>query len=267
MKVIYVDDEEALLENFRLIAKELPLADSLQLFQNSEDALQWVRRNPVEVAFLDIQMPGINGLELARRMKAIDRNIRIVFVTAYEQYALDAFGVDAIGYLLKPYLREDVEKELEKAFYIRPRPTKSIVIQTMPDFLVTIDGKTLQLGHTKQEELFALLVDRGAVGITGGEAIACLWPDKPVGDSIYWVTMSRLKEKLKEAGIEQLIVTDGQTKYLQTEQVECDLYRILSGQKDAIADYHGAYLKRFSWAEERNGQLAEEKLRWEKENR
>lgn len=265
MKVMYVDDETTLLDNFRMTVEGLTMVEKLKLFRKSEEALKWAQENPMDVAFLDIQMPGINGIELAKRLKAIDRNIRIVFVTAYEQYALEAFGVDAIGYLLKPYFKEDVEKELEKASYIRPRPKKKIEIQTMPDLLVTVDGIPLKLGHTKQEELFALLVDRGAVGITGGEAIACLWPDKTVGDSIYWVTMSRLKDKLKEAGIDNIIGTDGKTKYLRTDQVECDLYRILSGERDAIADYLGSYLKRFSWAEERNGQLAEQKIQWEKD--
>ena len=265
MKVIYVDDETALLDNFRMTVEGLSMVEELNLFRKSEEALKWAQDHPVEVAFLDIQMPGLNGIELAKRLKGIDRNIRIVFVTAYEQYALEAFGVDAIGYLLKPYFREDVEKELEKASYIGSRPKKKIEIQTMPDLLVTVNGSPLHLGHTKQEELFALLVDRGDVGITGGEAIACLWPDKTVGDSIYWVTMSRLKDKLKEVGIDNIIGTDGKTKYLRTDQVECDLYRILSGKKDAIADYHGAYLKRFSWAEERNAQLAEQKIQWEKD--
>lgn len=61
--------------------------------------------------------------------------------------------------------------------------------------------------------------------------------------------LSRLSVLLSiAAGIDSIIGTDGKMKYLRTDQVECDLYRILSGKKDAIADYHGAYLKRFSWA-------------------
>ncbi|MGN0140660.1 MAG: LytR/AlgR family response regulator transcription factor [Roseburia sp.] len=119
MKVIYVDDEIASLDNFRMTVNGLSMVEELNLFQKSEEALKWVEGHSVDVAFLDIQMPGINGIELAKGLKAIDRNIRIVFVTAYEQYALEAFRVDAIGYLLKPYFGEDVEKELEKASYIR----------------------------------------------------------------------------------------------------------------------------------------------------
>lgn len=255
MRVIYVDDEMMLLENFRLTVDGCSKIDTLNLFGKSEDALKWAEEHPVDVAFLDIEMPVINGIELAKRLKQVDRNIRIVFVTAYEQYALQAFGVEAIGYLLKPYSIEDVERELEKASYIGNRPKVKIEIHTMPDLFVLVEGKPLSLGHTKQEELLALLIDRGEVGITGGDAISCLWPDKTTSDSLYWVTMSRLKDKLKEAGIDHIIGTEGKKKFIRTDQVECDLYQMLAGDKKVIAKYYGSYLRRFSWAEERNAQL------------
>ena len=257
MNVIYVDDEEMLLENFRYTAAGMDRIDDLQVFQTSERALAWASEHRVDVAFLDIEMPEQNGLSLARKLKEIDRNIRIVFVTAYEQYALDAFGVEAIGYLLKPYLREDVEKELEKAYYVRPRPEKKVEIHTMPDLYVTVDGRPLPLGHTKQEELLAFLIDRGESGVSGGDVIANLWPDKTAADSVYWVTMSRLKSLLTEAGIGFILGTEGKKKYIRTDLVECDLYRMLNGDEKTIRQYSGSYLQRYSWAEERNAQLSE----------
>lgn len=256
MNVIYVDDEKILLENFRLTAKELPRVDSLETFGRGEDALSWAQKNTVDVAFLDIEMPFMNGIELARRLKEIDENIRIVIVTAYEQYALQAFGVDAIGYLLKPYSAGDISRQLEKAYYIRQKTKKEIQIKTMPDLHITIDGQPLRLGHTKQEELLALLIDRGETGITKGDAISCLWSGYS-SDSIYWTTMSRLKSMLGDEGISDIIVTKGQTKCINTDMVECDLYLMLAGDKSAIAKYDGAYLSRFAWAKERNAQLRE----------
>lgn len=257
MKVIYVDDETALLENFRLTVEGLERIDSLQLFDNSPDALDWAKDNPVDVAFLDIEMPVMNGIELAGRLKEIDENIQIVFVTAFQQYALDAFGVEAIAYLLKPYFREDVEHELERASRIKPLPKKRIVIQTMPDLVITVDGKPLSLGHTKQEELLALLIDRGEIGITGGDAINCLWEGKISSDSKYRVTFSRLRERLKEEKIEFIIACTGNKRYIRTDQVDCDLYRMLSGEAEIIEKYTGVYLRRYSWAEDRNAQLQE----------
>lgn len=254
MRVIYVDDEDILLENFRLTAKGLSRIDTLHTFNSGEAALLWARENLVDVAFLDIEMPVMNGIELARCLKKLDENIRIIFVTAFEQYALQAFGVDAVGYLLKPYLSEDIDKQLKKASYIKSIPKKEIQIQTMPDFVIRVNGEQLKLGNTKQEELMAFLVDRGENGVTKRDAISCLWQGYS-SDSIYWTTMSRLKAILEKAEIADIIVSNGQRKCINTDMVECDLYQMLKGEASAIENYKGEYLKRFPWAEERNTQL------------
>lgn len=256
MKVIYVDDEFIQLENFRLSSQNAKEIDSLNCFSQSEEALKWAQEHPVDLAFLDIEMPVMNGIELARRLKQINVNIKIVFVTAYEQYALEAFEVRAMGYLLKPYGREDIQKELEHAAGVRlEHKQKRIQITTMPDLLIMLDGKRLSLGHTRQEELFALLVDRGRSGITRRDALDCIWEEKPAGDSAYWACLSRLKSMLEEAGLPDLLLADGYTRYLNTELVDCDLYQMLDGNRAAIEKYNGEYLKRYSWAEERNAQL------------
>lgn len=260
MKVIYVDDEKVLLENFALTVKDLSRIDELHTFNKSKEALNFVKENPVDVAFLDIEMPEMNGMTLAKELQKVDENIRIVFVTAYENYALQAFWVDAIGYLLKPYCVTDIEKALDKAFYIRKKPKKEIRIQTMPDLQITVDGSPLYLGHTKQEELLALLIDRGETGITKADAISCLWSGYS-SDSIYWTTMSRLKSMLEEAGILDILITKGQTKCINTEMVECDLYEMLEGDASVMARYQGEYLRRFAWAQERKSQLDEMKAK------
>ena len=68
MKVIYVDDETALLNNFRMTVEGLSMVEELSLFRKGEEALKWAQEHPVDVAFLDIQMPVINGIELAKRL-------------------------------------------------------------------------------------------------------------------------------------------------------------------------------------------------------
>lgn len=258
MNVIYVDDEKPALDNFRLTVEDFEEIANLQLFQKAEDAVEWTRKNRVDTAFLDMEMPAMHGLELAKRLKEADPDIRIVFVTAYEQYALQAFGVDAIGYILKPYSRKEVRRELEKAARFRSMPKKRIVIQTIPDFVITVDGEILSMGRTKPEELFALLVDRGSAGITAGEAIACLWPERANDEntqSLYRVTFKRLSDALKEKGIDSLIVSEGRKKYIRTEQVDCDLYHILSGDLTVLRNYSGEYMREYSWAESRIAQL------------
>lgn len=258
MRVICVDDERPILENFRLKTKDFSEIKSLHLFQNGEDALNWAEKNPVDVAFLDMEMSTIHGLELAKQLKALDQNIRIIFVTAFDDYALKAFEVGAIGYVLKPYSREDIKRELEKAALVRSIPKKKVMIRTIPNFSVMVDGNVLALGASKPKELLALLVDRADAGITSGDAIACLWPDRPADEStqtLYRVTFHRLMEILKSAGVDYIIGSNGRKKFIISEQIECDLYRILDGFMDGLRNYGGDYMAEYSWAENRNAQL------------
>lgn len=258
MQVIYVDDEQPALENFKWITSSLSNVDSLNLFQDGEKAIEWAKMNVVDVAFLDMEMPDMTGIELARKLKDINVNIRIVFVTAYDQYALDAFGVDAIGYVLKPYTQEEIIKELNKASMMRPWPSQRVVIKTIPSFSVLVDGKALRLGRAKARELFALLVDRGERGITTGEGIAYLWPERSNDaktQALFRVTYKRLVDALGQADIGYIIASKDNHRFICMDQVDCDLYRILSGDIQTAKKYDGQYMQEYSWAEERNGQL------------
>lgn len=258
MRVIYVDDEQPALDTFQAKAGDCLEMESLHLFSDVQEALQFSKDNRVDVAFLDIEMPDMSGIELAKALKKIDNNIRIFFMTAFEQYALDAFGVKALGYIMKPYTKEEIREALETAALMRSRPKKKVQIQTIPHFTLRVDGREVSL-NGKRAELFALLVDRADVGITAGEAISCLWPQRPADEksqTLYRVTFHQLMEDLKEAGIEDVIQTKGKKKCIVTEMVECDLYRILDGQETELKNYGGYYLKEYSWAESRNGQIS-----------
>ena len=258
MHVIYVDDEKPALENFRWTVAGFKEIKSLHLFDRAENVMEWVKTHPVDVAFLDMEMAGLHGLELARMLKEADRSIRIVFVTAYSQYALDAFRVDAIGYVLKPYSKEDIQKELEKASCMRPIGPKKVEIKTFPSFFVTVDGEGLKISNAKAKELLALLVEHAGAGVTSGEAISYLWPER-INDtstqSLYRMTLKRLMDALREAGVEDIIDSSGREKYLRIEKVECDFYKILEGDVEARKYYTGEFMQEYSWAEVRNAQI------------
>lgn len=257
MHIIYVDDEKPALDNFRLtVASFVEIAD-LQLFQDGSAALAFAAEHTVDVAFLDMEMPGLHGLELAKKLKAQDANIRIVFVTAYSQYALDAWSVDATGYLLKPYTAADIHKELAKCIY-RPLPSHQVVIQTIPTLAVMVNGVPLHISSAKAREMLALLVDFGERGFTAGEGIAFLWPEKANNastQSLLRMTYKRLADTLERAGAGHILASKENRRFIKTDEVDCDLYRILSGDKQAARNYHGQYLQEYSWAEERNSQL------------
>ena len=116
----------------------------------------------------------------------------------------------------------------------------------------------MHFDRMKPEELLALLVDRAEAGVTAGEAIACLWPERTADENtqtLYRVTFHRMMEALKEAGIEHIIGSEGRKLLILMEQVDCDLYRLLSGNINELQNYCGEYMKEYSWAESRNAQL------------
>lgn len=257
MNVIYVDDEKPAIDNFRLTTKKFPEIAVLHTFQSGEEALEFVKKNTVDAAFLDMEMPGIHGLDLARELKKHDSRIRVIFVTAFSQYALDAWGVDATGYLMKPYTAAEIHRELAKCSY-KPLPSHRVVIETIPAFHISVDGAPLYISGAKPKEMMALLTDRGERGFTAGEAIACLWPDRAAdasAQSLCRMTWKRLSEALENAGVGDIIQTSEGRRYLKTDQVECDLYHILAGDRETAGKYSGEYLREYEWAEERNAQL------------
>lgn len=112
MKCIIVDDEPIAREGVKLLLADMPQLALLTSFNNAEDASQFINEVAVDLIFLDINMPGINGIEFAR---TIPKQTLIIFTTAYSQYALDSYEVDAIDYLVKPIDPVKFRKAVNKA--------------------------------------------------------------------------------------------------------------------------------------------------------
>lgn len=257
MRIIYVDDEKPALDNFRLTVAGFLEIEQLELFERGEDALQYAKAHTIDVAFLDMEMPGLHGLALALKLREVCKNTRVIFVTAFSQYAMDAWKVGATGYILKPYTAEDIRGELDKCVF-KPLPSKQVVVHTIPTLSIRADGRAVHISGTKPREMFALLVDRADRGITTGEGIACLWPDRPSDantQSLFRMPYKRLVNMLEEEGIGHIVASSENRRYLRVDQVDCDLYRILSGDQQTSLKYNGQYLQEYSWSEERNAQL------------
>ena len=115
MKVLIVDDEAPARDRLRQILEESGQHAVVGDAGNGKDALALVARHLPDVVLLDIRMPGMSGIETAHHINALDNPPAIVFTTAYDQYAIDAFDAQAIGYVLKPVRRERLGKALEQA--------------------------------------------------------------------------------------------------------------------------------------------------------
>lgn len=102
MNIICVDDEAEVLEHTVSACRRMRPLREVRGFTDPRKALQWAGENPVDLALLDINMPGMTGLALARRLRELNPRTAVIFLTASDRYALDAYEVHPTSYLLKP---------------------------------------------------------------------------------------------------------------------------------------------------------------------
>jgi two-component system, LytTR family, response regulator LytT len=100
LKVIAIDDEPLALKLITSYIEKTPFFELLGVFDNPLDSLEFLENNKVDLIFLDIQMPGLKGTDFAR---TLTNGPKIIFTTAYEQYAIEGYKLDAVDYLLKPF--------------------------------------------------------------------------------------------------------------------------------------------------------------------
>lgn len=113
MNCIIVDDEPLAREGIRLLSETIPGLVHCGSFGNAPAASQFLQSNDVDLVFLDIKMPGTNGIEFAR---TLSRHTLVIFTTAFAEYAADSYEVDAVDYLVKPIDEKRFRKAVEKAF-------------------------------------------------------------------------------------------------------------------------------------------------------
>lgn len=117
LRVLLVDDEALARQRMRTLLGdcEAPAVRIEGEAANAVQAMELVRHQPFDVVFLDIHMPGVDGLALARALRELSQQAALIFVTAHAEHAVDAFGLDAVDYLTKPVRLERLQQSLQKA--------------------------------------------------------------------------------------------------------------------------------------------------------
>lgn len=269
MKVLAVDDEKLILGSMlEDLAKVFPEAE-VHGENTAEGALEYVDKSleegdRISYAFLDIQLGEMTGVEVAKRIREVSPDTKIIFCTAYSEYACEAFKVHATGYLLKPVSATDIEETLdamEKDWRneVTGEP-KEVKIQTFGNFEIFVDGNVVPFEREKAKELLAYLVDRRGAAVTNAEIAAVLWEDKTYDRSIknqIMVIISSLKKTLRAVGVSDIIIKTWNHIAIDTKRISCDVYDFYEGNVLAINSYHGEYMVNYSWAEMTNGMLVQ----------
>ena len=249
-----MDDEKISLESLVNSIKAIVAEDEVVSFRYPEDALEYVKDNFCDIAFLDVEMAGMSGVALAEELKKYNSEINIVFCTGYGNYRDKAFELHASGYLMKPITPEKVKRELENL----RRPIlerKRLKVQTFGNFEVYIDGKPLSFKYRRTKELLAYLVDRVGALCTVGEIIGILFEDEGGRDDYFQKIRRDLLSTLQEVGCENVIVHKRGMLGVVISEIQCDYYDCLNKKKDFATSYLGEYMSQYSFAEYTNAQL------------
>lgn len=263
MKIIIVDDEQPAVKTLMKILDKICPESEVTGFNSPSKALEFLEKNSADIAFLDIEMFGLNGIELAKRIKDKCKRINIIFVTGYSEYALDAVSLRASGYLMKPVTEQDVREELEN---LRNPIEKNIInsnrirVQTFGNFDIFVDNEPLTFRRAKSKEILAYLVDKKGTGVTNAELAAILFEEKEYDRSLQkqmQVYISDLMKVLKEAGASDVVIKKYNSLSVNIDTFQCDYYDFLKMDVYAINSYMGEYMINYSWSEFTTGMLEE----------
>ena len=257
MTAICVDDEYLLLRALRRAVEKSPDITATEVFDDEYDALKWAQTHPFDIAFLDIRMHEMDGMQLAEELKKIRPDAGIVFCTGYRDYAIKAMNMHQdFGYLLKPVDAALVQKEID---HVKNRQKKGLSgnnasVRKASDYLLTVrcyggfeaydrSGRMLSFRRSRSKELLALFVDRKGISMTARDICAIMFEDDGDFDrrniNYFYKLYYELQRVLKEAGADEVLLKNGSRYYLRPEQIRFD--NTGKGSRGYLEEYPWAY--------------------------
>lgn len=256
-KIIVVDDESDAFVNFLpYIVDEKEL--EYKLFQsNPADAVEYVRENKIDAAFLDIIMPSINGVVLAKQLVAARKELKIVFISGYAQNENEIrkkLGDSLLGFCYKPYEKPVLLGFLSEIANLSGRK-REVALRCFGAFELLVDGRPVRFSSGKSKELLAALVDKDGAYLLMTEAITMLWPDKSPEQSkiLYRDAVWRLRQTLQENKLDDLVVFSRAQAAINKENAACDYWDCLESKNTST--YTGSYMPAFEWAADTQNML------------
>lgn len=260
MKCIAVDDEALALKVLvDAIEEAIP---NVEIFKtkNPSEALEYASKNVIDIAFCDITMHTMNGIELAKHLKKYNPKLNIIFVTGYGEFLPDAFALHASGYITKPVSKDDILREMANLLHPIQSEVSGIYAKTFGNFELFVNGKPVFFAREKSKEMLAYFIDRRGAMESKKEIIATLFEDRPYNRELqnYFTKIyGDLVRGLKEVGAEKILIK-GYNKYgVDKTKFGCDLYEYLEGNPIAINNFSGEYMIQYEWAEYSIGNLYE----------
>lgn len=267
MRTILVDDEPVILEEIKAMLEENRDVEIVGTYTEPLVALKEISLRKPDTAFLDIEMSGISGIEFAEQLLALNPDIQILFITAFNHYAAQAFDVNAIDYILKPVRPERMNKAVDKLLKNNKYKPEShdtcCRIRSFGGFEVRVGNNTIKWNRSKTKELLAYLLQHEGRLLAKYKLCDELWPELEPDKALAHLQTSvwTLRKSLKEAGCTQLRVEYSNDKYIiRVSDVDWDLREFerlseifsksgsLETAKNAVQCYSGEYLECEDWS-------------------
>ena len=233
--------------------KVKPEAD-VDAFDDQDERLEEAQKNGCDIAFLDIHMRGMNGVEVAKKLKEINPKMNIIFVTDFSEYKGDAMDMKASGYIMKPVTKEDVQRELDDLrFPIIPKSNVLLRVQCFGNFEVFLpDGGLLKFERSRSKKIFAYLVHRQGSSCSTKKIAAVLFEDEPYDtkqQNYVQQLIHSMVKSLKNAGAEEAIVRSYNSLAVNTKVLDCDYYRFKELDAGAVNSFQNEYMSQYYWAD------------------
>ena len=254
MRMLCVDDEPLMLIMLEKAVREAAPDADIHSFRYQEDLLEDAKKNGCDVAFLDIHMRGMNGVELAKELKSVNPKMNIIFVTGFSEYAGDAMKLHASGYIMKPVTAAEVKRELEDLrFPIAPKKDALLRVQCFGNFDVFLPGgEHMHFERSRSKEIFAYLVHKCGSSCTIKEIAAALFEDEMYDQkqlNYMQQLIHSLMKSLRAVGAEATVVKSFNSLAVNPDLLDCDYYRFKELDSGAVNSYENEYMSQYYWAD------------------
>lgn len=244
MNIVLVDDERLNLDNLDYVVGNVLPGVPRVCFNKASQALAYVQENTVDIAFLDINMRGIDGITIAKVTQEHSPNVNIIFCTGYTEYALDALDLNCSGYLMKPITEDKVRKALEHLRF-PVQQDKRVSFRCFGNFEAFCDGSPIWFKYNRSKELLAYLVDRNGTSVSIKELAAVLFEDDQHRSYMYQIRLD-LVNTLHELGVDDILVQSRGHLGIDREKVSCDYFDYLDKKIEPPVQ---EYMTQYSFSE------------------
>jgi two-component SAPR family response regulator len=245
LKAYIVDDDPPSAKIIEYFLKEYGTVEIAGTFTDPLSAIARFEKDKPQLVFLDINMPQMNGVEAAEKLMELNPETDIIFTTAYDHFAVDAFELNASDYIVKPVMKARFDKSMERIIKKHGQTaesTEKLSIRCFGKFgIFCKDSEPVKWRTEKSKELAALLIFQCGREVSRDEIIELLWPDTDLDRAVHYLHNSiyYIRKSLEECGIgRSALQISGTYSITIGKEVDYDLgrYRVLDGLQHKETD-------------------------------